>query len=159
MKSNWELMIERRAISLPEWNEGRKGARGPQRKANQKNDEMKWNHLLIAAASAGLNGRVGWLICGGLWAARGHNAPQRKRPAQPNSSFLSICDWIWWNQMNEQIEKEMEWRSPINQTRKEGRGRLSFVVGYGAEPICAPALTFIDSTNQFQFSCLAFSLH
>ena len=55
------------------------------------------------------NGRVGWLICGGLWAARGHNAPQRERPAQPNSSFLSIY-WRNWNKLRKKWEAKWEWR-------------------------------------------------
>jgi len=58
---------------------------------------MDWIDLLVDGG-CGIDGRVGWLICGGLWAARGHNAPQRKKPAQPNSSFLSIY-WRNWNKL------------------------------------------------------------
>ena len=76
---------------------------------------VKWNETLQWSAES--NGRVGWFLCGGLWAARGHNAPQRERPAQPNSSFLPIY-WRNWNK----LRKKWNGAAP-NQTIHESMKR------------------------------------
>ena len=123
-------------------------ARHQQQEINFNSILWEWMDWIDFICCGGCGKRVEWgwmsLFFCGLRAAQPHGNQPKKETSSPmephNSSFLQLT-----KKRSELTRKERE-GAATNQTRKEGRGRLSFVVGYGAEPICAEPF---HSNNSF----------
>ena len=123
---------------------------------------FEWN-LLIA-------GRLHWWLLGGLWAGP---APLPRTNSTPTNHSILCLRFMLLAFIFEKLKRRLARPISFKQIKQIDEMKLNlfnemesivafvwgwFVVGYGAEPICAAGLHSIHLTNEFHFTCFASSI-